>query len=507
MKNIENYIEFCNKFHRYKIPKLRFKELDERYRNLYRILYNISEVDINKASFIIFISCFFISISFSLLFTSFNVLIIILYSIIISLIFSYKFNSVLYKDIFKNESQLNSILYVIKIDFSLIQKTTEEHSDKCLNFIELIKEYNIPILAYFKTIFKRIHEGKSPEKELIELKTPSMDFDNYIKILLINKFDSYDFDKFTESSLESQFKIYLRQIQSKISILFFIGLFFPIGLCFIILFQLINVLFLFFFIPFFLISLNLLFRNFIRNQSYLIGLINDFSGPERIKFKEFILFLRSFASNLKSNISPEIAFLKTYSQNKSSITVLRKPLKDQISYLLNFSHSFSEIIKILKSELKSWRCTIILDAINKYVEKNAYYSSDKILEILATIYKHQKLERKLEIMMKGEKFKVFFFIFLLPVITGAISGFFPFFTLIMKNLDLVGNVVNIFFRYSSNLYSIGIIFLVLVSTISITSNYFLKIIYYDRKLPIIFGSNIIFILTFLISSINIANFI
>ena len=371
----------------------------------------------------------------------------------------------------------------------------------------MIKEYNIPILAYFKTIFKRIHEGKSPEKELIELKTPSMDFDNYIRILLINKFDSYDFDNFTESSLESHFKIYLRQVQSKISILFFIGLFFPIGLCFIILFQLIDVFFLLFFIPFFLVSLNLLFRKFIRNQSYLIGLINDFSGPERTKFKEFMLFLRSFASNLKSNISPEIAILKSYSQNKSLITVLKKPLKDQISYLLNFSYSFSEIINNLKSELKSWRYTIILDAINKYVEKNAYYASDKILEILATIYKHQKLERKLEIMMKGEKFKIFFFIFLLPVITGAISGFFPFFTLITKNLDLVGNVVNIFFRYSSNLYSIGIIFLVLISTISITSNYFLKIIYYNRKLPIIFGSNIIFILTFLISSVNMANFI
>jgi len=506
MKNIENYIKFCNKFKRYKTPKLKFKELDERYQYLYRKLYNISEVDINKASFFIFMSCFFVSFSFSLLFTTFNVLIIILYSIIISLVFSYRFNSVIYKDIFKNESQLNSILYIIKIDFSLIQKTAEGYSDKCLNFIKLIKEYNFPISDYFKTIFKRIHEGNSPEKELFELKTPSTDFDNYINILLINKFEIYDFDNFTESSLESQFKIYLRQIQSKISILFFIGLFFPIGLCFLILFQLINMFFLLFFIPFFLFSLNLLFKKFLRNQNYLVGLINDFSGKERIKFKEFLMFLRSFASNLKSNISPEIAFLKSYNQNKSLITVLKKPLKEDISYLLNFSYSFNEIIKLLKSELKSWRYTIILDAISKYIEKNAYYSSDKILEILATIYNHQRLERKLENILKGEKFKIFFFIFLLPIIIGAISGFFPFFTIMMNNLDLVGNFVNIFFQYSSNFYSIGIIILVLISTISITSNYFLKIIYYDRKFPIIFSSNIIFILTFLISSINITNF-
>ncbi|MFX1345271.1 MAG: hypothetical protein ACFFBC_03340 [Promethearchaeota archaeon] len=507
MINIENYIKFCKRFHRYKIPKLKFRELDERYRNLYRKLYNISEFDINKASFFIFLSCFFVSISLSLLFTAFNILIIILYSLIISLVFSYRFNSVIYKDIIKDESQLNSILYIIKIDFSLVQRTAEQYSDKCLNFIELIKEYKIPTLEYFKTIFKRIHEGSSPEKELFELVTPSTDFDNYINSLLINKFESYDFDNFTESSLESQFKIYLRQIQSKISILFFIGLFFPIGLCFLILFQLIKVIFLLLFIPFFLFSLNLLFRKCIRNQSYLIGLLNDFSSQERIKFKEFILFLRSFASNLKRNISPEIAFIKSYNQNKSLITVLSKPLKDQISYLLSFSYSFNEIIKFLKSELKSWRYTIILDAINKYIEKNAYYSSDKILEILATIYKHQRLERKLEIIMKGEKFKIFFFIFLLPIITGAISGFFPFFTIVMKNLDLAGNVVNTFFQYSSNLNTIVIIVIILISTISITSNYFLKILYCDRKLPIIFGSNLIFTLTFLISSINIANFI
>ncbi|MFX0080129.1 MAG: hypothetical protein ACFE94_00080 [Candidatus Hodarchaeota archaeon] len=507
MKDIKNYIEFCRKFQSYRIPKLRFKELNERYQYLYRTKYNISDVDIDKASFIIFLSCNFISISLSLLFTSFNLLIIILYSIILSLIISYKFNSVLYKHIYKNESQLNSLLYVIRIDFSLIQKTTDSNSDKCLNFIELIKEYNIPGLAYSKTIFKRIHEGKSPEKELTEFKTPSMDFNNYIKSLIINKFESYDFDNFTESSLENQFKIYLRQIQSKISILFFIGLFFPIGLCFLILFQLINVVFLIFFLPLFLISLNLIFKRFMRNQSYLIGLINDYSGPERKKFKEFILLLQIFASNLKSNISPEVAFLKSYNQNKNLFNILKKSLKNQISCLLNFSYSISEILEILKSELKSWRYTLILDAINKYVEKSAYYSSSKIFEILATIYKHQKLEKKLEIMMKGEKFKIFFFIFLLPVITGAISGFFPFFTIVIKNLELVGNVVNIFFKNPINLFSIGIIILVLVSTISITSNYFLRIIYYEKKLLIIFCSNIIFILTFLISFINIGNFI
>lgn len=507
MKNIEIYIRFCKKFHKYKTPRLKFKELNERYQNLYRKLYNTNESDINKASFFIFLSCFFISLSFSILLTSFNLLIIILYSAILSLISSYQFNSILYKDISNNESILNSILYLIKIDFSLIQKTAETNSDKCLNFIRIMIKYNIPISTYFKTVFKRVHEGKSPEEELIEMQTPSSDFDSFTKYLVINKFDNYDFDLFAENSLENQFKIYLKQVQSKMSILFFIGLFFPIGLCFIILFQLINVLFLLIFIPFFFSVLNLLFKKFIRNQNYLIGLINDFSRIERKKFEEFITILRSFASNLKSNISPEQAFLKSYNQNKNSISILKKPLKNQISNLINSSYPFRELIEFLKSELNSWRYIIILDAIKNFVDKNAYFSSEKIREILAIIYKHQKLGKKLEIVMKGEKFKIYFFIFLLPVITGAISGFFPFFTIIIHNLEFTGDILNLFFKNPPNLYSIGIIFIVLISSISITSYYFLKLIYNIRKFPFILGSNLIFILIFLISFINIINFI
>jgi hypothetical protein len=52
-----------------------------------------------------------------------------------------------------------------------------------------------------------------------------------------------------------------------------------------------------------------------------------------------------------------------------------------------------------------------------------------------------------------------------------------------------------------------IILIVLISSISITSNYFLKIIYQIRRLPIILASDIIFILTFLISFIYISNFL
>ncbi|MFW9896911.1 MAG: hypothetical protein ACFFD7_13985, partial [Candidatus Thorarchaeota archaeon] len=463
--------------------------------------------DVEKASFVVFVFSFFTSIIISLLISNFSLLIIILYSVIFSTIISYKFSSVPYNDLIKNESLLNSILYFIKIDFSLIQKTNRENADNCLRFIELLKAYQIPISNYFKTIFKKIHEGRNPETQLSTLITPSNDFDNYIKNLLINNFKINDYYIEDDSSLEKQFKIYLRQIQSKISILFFIGLFFPIGICFLILFQLINIIFIILIIPIFIGSINLFFKKFIKNQSYLIGLINDFSSHERQKYEEFLLFLKGFASYLKNNVSPEKAILKSFNQNKKLLHILDKPLRIQISHLMNFSSSFNEMLEALKSELKSFRYVLILDALKHYTQRSAYYTSDKIIEILEIINKHQKLEGKLEVIMKGEKFKIFFFIFLLPIITGAISGMFPVFNIVMRNLTLVGNEFLLFSENPLNLFNMGIVIAFLISSITTVSNYFLKIICHIRRMPIILISNFIFVLTFFISFLNISNFL
>ena len=74
----------------------------------------------------------------------------------------------------------------------------------------------------------------------------------YIKGLLLSNFSkSY---KLNENSLEKKFRKYLREIESKLSILFFFGLFFPLGLCFLILFQRINYIILISVLPLFFIN-------------------------------------------------------------------------------------------------------------------------------------------------------------------------------------------------------------------------------------------------------------
>jgi hypothetical protein len=404
--------------------------------------------------------------------------------------------------------EINAMLYLIKIDFSLINKTLYPNSDLYLSFIKLIKGYKLPILNQFKKILVNIHEGQIPEKELMKVLTPSRDFDLYLNNLLINNFDqSYSLNNLTETTLEKNFKIYLKEIQTKISIIFFIGVFFPIGLCFLILFQLINIFSLIFLIPLFLIILNLLCRKFIRKNSYLIGVLNDYSSIERKKFNEFLLFLSGFAVNLKNNLSPEKAFLNSYSQNKNLFLVLERTFRNQLTRLLNFKCTFSDMIQFFKLELNSIRYSVILDLIEKFVSENPYYSTEKIYDILNILHTHQKLENKLEIILKGEKFKIFFFIFLLPILIGAISGMFPFFTLIWRDLNILSPVILIDNSNLMNFYYTILIFIVFTSSISITSNYFLEVIKYKRKFLIIIISNLIFILTFLSSFINVLNFI
>ncbi|MHA2398184.1 MAG: hypothetical protein ACXADU_04775 [Promethearchaeota archaeon] len=410
-------------------------------------------------------------------------------------------------DIRKKESLINSILHVLKIDFSLVHLTSEQSSDRCLKFIQLVKEFELPISQQYKAIFRRIHSGKTPESELNELITPSLDFDNYVKNLIVNNFYDSKITDVDQNSLEKQFKIYLKQVQGKISILFFLGLFIPIGFCFLILFQVVNIIFLFFFVPIFLIFLNLLFKKFMKHESYLIGMIHNYSSLERDKFKEFIIFLKIFAQNLKAGVSPERAFLNSYSQNSGLFILLKIPLKNHTSHLLTFGSTLHEIFRILKNQLNSFRYSIFLDAIERYITKDSYCTAEKIVEILDIIYQHQNLESKLEILLKGEKFKIFFFIIILPIITGIISGFFPFFSIVLQNLNFNSQNLAIFFNNPANISNVFLIISLLLSTISISTNYFLNVLSKKRKFPVIIGANLIFLLTFLFSFLNISNII
>jgi len=501
------YIHFCKAFRNIKLPQIRFKNLNQRYKHIYKNKYKIDEIAINKASFIIFVAFFSIFMVISALLFEINIFYLGLISLLFSTIITYKFNLFIYNKINKRESRINALLYLLRIDYELLQRSLRFNADYCLNFIKLMINYDILLSNSFKSILGKIHDGHTPEEELNTIITPSKDFNDYLRGLLINNFQTDNImTKIEEKTLEKDFKIFLRQIQNKIALLFFVGIFFPIGSCFFILFQIINPLFIFVVIPILFLLLRLLYEKFMKVDSHLLGILNETSSSERKKFKEFLLFIKNFAINLEHNTSPEKAFINTFIRNKEHFHLIKKPLLNQISSLVSLSYSFSEMIDHLKLELASTKYQLILESIKNMVEENAYYTSSKVIDIVKMIKKHKKLENDLNIIIQGETFKIYTFLILLSLIVGAIGGIFPFYTLLGQNFNISQDTINFTILNSSTFITLISILFTLMTCLIITSYYFLKVINREKHSYIIFLVIMEFIFIFFLSYTLTINF-
>ncbi len=391
---------------------------------------------------------------------------------------------------------INAYLKLIILDFSLINSLFTSISDKCINFIESISNYNYPISNYFKSIIRKIQFGKNPENELENLNIISKNFQSFINDLVSNNFEDTNLVKINEYSYsEDLFETFIRSIESKLSIIFFIGLFFPIGSCFLIILQEIKSFSLIFIIPLYFIIIRYLSSKFLNEDIKLLGILSSESKNNRREFNDFLLFLKNFAIMLSRKTSPELALYYAYKKTPKSF---QKKLEHPISLLIKNSISIKEMLDSFIFNLKSPRCKLILNVIKKMIHEDTYHTANKIWDLLEIISMHQKLEKRKRIIIKGEKFKSLIFIFLLPFILGVISGVFPSF---FYYIDLLYNPeFTITIPFYDNFNSFDLIFLfgsfLLSNTISIY--YFSKIINIEFKKIIVFTSNLFFVLIFII---------
>lgn len=501
--DLKKYISFCKHFQRFNSPVLRFKHIPEEYKNQYKIKYHVDEEDVCKATFFIFISTlisifflFICFINFGVLF--FNLLYSLIFALIFAVLVAYSFNITIYKQIKKDEKIVNTLLSLIKINFSLMKTIKDQKSDLCLSFIRLVMDYKLPVSDVFKYIYGHIHLGKVPEEELLMIETPSKDFNSYISELMIKNFGhDYDINYYDENSTEKNFRVLLKSIQTKIGIIFFTGLFFPLVLSSFILFQQIKVLFALFIAPFLLFLMYWMFKKMVRINIGLIGVLDEYSGVKEKKFNEFLLFLEVLALTLKNNYSPEIAFIKAYSKSKTHLLLLNDLFYEQISSLISLQYTFEDLINHLKLALDSPRYKILLDVIYDMLKKSAYYSSKKITDILNIIDRHRRLEEKFRLIVSGKKFLVKVFVFLFPGILGAIGGMLPLVIAIVKNMNYAENMQGISSFYELvDILEVIIIFSILLICTLITCYYFLKIVRHKRIYVILLISVFIFILAF-----------
>lgn len=494
---IERYITFCKCFSNYRIPQIKLKDIEERYQKIYLKDYDLSEKDINKATTIIFCVSFTTSFLASLFISSLSFFIILFYSFILSLIPAYKFNTFLLNKIKQDEDQINSLLFLIKINFSLIQKSLKKNVDSCFYFMVLMRNFEVPISEKFKFILERIHLGDSPEQELSRMTTTSKDFNNFIKELLINEF-RYDISdkEFEDSTIDEKLSLYIKELESKISLIFFIGFFTPIILSFLIIFTEINPFFTIIFAILFIFSLKYFYHNFILFRFPLIGFFIHQPYLEEKLYEEFLIFLKKFAFKLKNKLSPEKAFLETYFENANILQMFTPRIENAMNRLIQHYLSFSEIIKEMKRNLASNHFEFILNLIESMVRENSYQSYFRILDLIHILNEQKKRSKKIEMIFKGETFKVLIFLFLLPVIIGVIGGLLPFFSLLTSDFE-APLIIQKKIYDMINLLNIIIIVISLSACNFVTSYYFLKIINYEKKYIFIILPIILFLFTFL----------
>ncbi len=498
MQVLTRYKQFCNLFHNYKIPEIKIKDLNPSYLEFYKREYGLIENDVNKASFVIFLLTFSTTFLLSCVFTSINLIMIIFYSLMLSIICLYRFNLYLYNKVSQIENKIDSLLFLIKINFNLVKRSLKNNADYCLYFIDLMKNLDSPLSNEFRKILEKVHLGARPEAELFNFKTPSRDFNNFMRELIGNKFNyKIENNEFSENTIDEKINLYIKEIESKISLVFFIGFFYPISIAFLIIFMNINTIFTITLVILFLFLLKYLFNHFIRFKIPIIGFFINRSSSNKKLYEEFLNFFGIFAFKLKSNISPEKAFLETYSENKTTFTTLKQIIEPSLQSLICRNFSFIEVLNEINFTLKSNHYTFIIYIIKNMIHENSYYSSYRILEILNVLKDQKKLSRKIELTFQGESFKVFLFLFLLPIIVGVISGLLPFFSLLNSNFNLMLNTSQNYIWNPINIYNIIIIASSLCASNIITSYYFLKIVNYQKKIFLLIIPNLFFIITFL----------
>lgn len=439
--------------------------------------------------------------NFIFLTSYFNTQSLLSVSLLISLIFSttlaYSFNTFLYKKLKKEETNINAYLKFIILDFSLINSFLTTKADKCLNFIESIVNYNYPISKTFQEILTKIQFGRNPEKELKNLFLPSKDFMKFIEELIINNFDKNNLTRIGDfSTSENEYEVFTRSIESKLSIIFFIGLFVPIGTCFLILLQVIKSFILIFVIPLYFLTINYFSSRFLNESVKLIGIIGNETKNDRREFNDFLVFLKNFAITLSYKKSPEFALFSAY---RKSHKKFQRRIIFPISSLLKNSISLGDTIELIKSDLKSTRTRLILNVLKKMVYKDTFHTAESIWALLKIISTHQKLEKKKIIIIKGEQFKSLIFIFLLPFILGIISGTFPAFFYYLNLLNTTDLSSSVIFYFSYDIIDIIILFCSFLLSNTICTYFFLKMINTRPRNMILFSSNLIYVLFFFMS--------
>ena len=380
-------------------------------------------------------SLFLVSLTLLLL-TFVEGLIASMLALFLSLLVYLQLNAALFMEIQEQERKSFSLLYLFAMDLEILLENIELSNDIFLNVFKYTEPFLKSLFTNYPQVVRKIRLGKAPESLEKKEFTSFLFWDIYS--LLKTSMQSEDpltlkdLKLFFDFNPDYAWKRFNQQIDTNLSFMFFLGVFFPLGVNYLLFLNQITLGQLFISSLFFVILFNYQVHKFQSNHALLFGVLSAVSPNRTDEFEIFLEFFKNFSKHLSFN-APENALIKAYQHNLGKFASLHPLFRNTAGKFLSLETFFNDYQKILTlPQLK-----VFLNFIGDHVIKDSEHAVPLINSLLLHLEEQKIKKATYNERLKGEQGKVKIFIIFLPFILGIFVILLIFFTTQIGSASLI----------------------------------------------------------------------
>nr|MDO8109705.1 hypothetical protein [Candidatus Sigynarchaeota archaeon] len=342
----------------------------------------------------------------------------------------------------KNATSIEKFIPLLKLELKFLLTVFPRDVDILRIFIELLSSIDDPRMSKeFKEARLDMMLGSLPEDILSRVRTFSTEFNTFMTTCSnVDNIQRYC----DEREDFSEYKVFMRTLESRIVILVAEGIFFPIAAVFLFMFQSLPVPLIIAFVAIHVVLLRLVARWLLKKRFSLIVYQEILIADKDTDIDKFLEFLEILARLLRRN-SPEVAIARLLDEASSAVL---QHLHVERNFLeaLSFDEFLDNIVVHARSNL--------VRMIIGLVQQLRAYASDQFGTLLQSMIDELKEQKKLDKekseILKGERFKIYVLIACLPLILAILTGILPF-LMVGEDIDVADPATNPMLMYFHSL--------------------------------------------------------
>lgn len=443
LSNIINnfYPKLCSIFSKKEILE---NKQEDPYINIIYVEYNLTKNQQIQGAYLLS-TIYFIIICLVYYFRQFDIIYLVFLICVGLWVFIY------FKNYFKNQIQIkeyNSINYLqflivqIKIFLNNISKT----KDRNILVAEMLT-YGPKLSPNIDQIYYSISLGNNFKKYMKKLIFYSPAFTKFFQTIIKFNFDEKIVAKLDEfnSSYEKKKELFIQSLDTRLSLFFFISIFYPIGVFYFSASYSISLKTILLLVLIYYLGQEIILKYLLDNHIHLLG---DVSNLKSIKQKEFEVFLDFFlilGRNLINN-SPEIAIFEALNSIGAKSQKILKLSNFNFSLeFLSLEHFLNKMSQTLQNKEVSQFLFFLL----KLFKCDSSQGYNFLIDTLNQINSHKVQINKQEIAFKNAYSKSNLFKMLLALILGVLTPFvIKFQSTIFEFQNVIINSQDLFFENS-----------------------------------------------------------